>query len=235
VPEPGQGSAPLEQGGGLVGASHRVEGVLGQIAKFAIRDHDAGKRTFADWLGPMSTEAVACFETACELMNSASTVELSLYGGLWIWGEQRSTPWSTEKIRRHARGELIIAGGTRELAEAVARAVGCRVSLRTVVRRVIGDSEGYAVEAEDETGVRVVRARRVICALPAPIAMDIIADLPGWKRAALRAVRYGRMISTPIVVTSREMPPTRFRLVASRPLVRYNIDNFMGRTPGDFG
>jgi monoamine oxidase len=76
-------------------------------------------QSFADWLGPMSTGAAVCFETACELMNSASTVELSLYGGLWIWGEQRSTPWSTEKIRRHARGELIVAGGTRELAEAV--------------------------------------------------------------------------------------------------------------------
>jgi protoporphyrinogen/coproporphyrinogen III oxidase len=191
-------------------------------------------QSFADWLGPMSTGAAACFETACELMNSASTVELSLYGGLWIWGEQRSTPWSTEKIPRHARGELIVAGGTQALAEAVARAVGSRVSLRTVVRRVTGNSEGYAVEAEDETGVRVLRARRVICTFPAPIAMDIIADLPGWKRAALRAVRYGRMISTPIVVTSCEMPPTRFRLVASRPLVRYNIDTFMGRTPGDF-
>jgi Flavin containing amine oxidoreductase len=168
-------------------------------------------QSFADWLGPMSTGAAAYFDTVYELMHGACTVELSLYGGLWVWGDQRSTPWSTEDIPRHGRGELIVSGGTGQLAHAVARAVGGRVSLRTRARRVTEESDGYSVEVEDESGVRMLHARRIICAVPAPIAIDFIAELPGWKRAALRAVRYGRWISTPIVVSpaGRRRPATR--------------------------
>jgi monoamine oxidase len=191
------------------------------------------EQSFADWLGPMSTGAAAYFEAVCELMNCASSVELSLYGGLWIWGEQRSTPWSTDEIPRHSRGEVIVSGGTSELAKAVSRAIGGRVSLRTRVLRVTEEPAGYAVEALEERGRRVLRARRVVCALPAPVVVDVIAELPGWKRAALQAVRYGRWISTPIVVGPRDAPPTNYPLVASRPTIRYNIDDFMARTPGD--
>jgi len=192
------------------------------------------EQSFADWLGPMSPRVAACFEAAFELMSCSSTVELSLYGGLWIWGDQRSTPWSTEDVPRHGRGELIVAGGTGQLAEAVARAIGGRVSLRTFARGVSKESDGYAVELENETGVRRLRARRIICALPAPLAIEVLPELPGWKRAALRAVRYARVISTPIVVSPRGVVPTRYALLASRPTVQYNIDHFMGHTPGDF-
>ena len=191
-------------------------------------------QSFADWLGPLSAGAAAYFNAVCELMHGACTVELSLYGGLWVWGDQRSTPWSTEDVPRHGRGELIVSGGTSQLARAVARAVGGRVSLRTRARRVTEESAGYSVEVEDETGRRMLRARHVICALPAPIAIDVLAELPGWKRAALRAVPYGRWISTPIVISPRGAPPTRYPLVASRQTVAYNLDHFMGRTLGDF-
>jgi protoporphyrinogen oxidase len=166
-------------------------------------------------------------------MHGACTVELSLYGGLWVWGDQRSTPWSTEEVPRHGRGELIVSGGTSELARGVARAVGGRVSLRTRAHRVTEESAGYSVEIEDETGRRMLRARHVICALPAPLAIGVLAELPGWKRAALRAVPYGRWISTPIVISPRGAPATRYPLVASRQTVSYNVDHFMGRTPGD--
>jgi monoamine oxidase len=83
---------------------------------------------------------------------------------------------------------VIVSGGMSQLAQAVARAVGGRVSLRTRARRVTEESDGFSVEVEDETGLRMLRARRVVCALPAPIAIDVIVELPGWKRAALRAV-----------------------------------------------
>ncbi|HKA10902.1 MAG TPA: NAD(P)-binding protein, partial [Candidatus Dormibacteraeota bacterium] len=79
--------------------------------------------TFADWLGPMSTGAAAFFEDVMQLMNCASTVELSLLGGLWVWGAQRTSPWNTPDIPHHDRGECIVTGGTSEIAQALARAV----------------------------------------------------------------------------------------------------------------
>ncbi|MBJ7598895.1 MAG: hypothetical protein DLM67_21605 [Candidatus Nephthysia bennettiae] len=190
-------------------------------------------QSFADWLGPLSEEAADYFDRVCQLMNSSSIVELSAVGGFWVWGDQRSGPWNTPDIPRHDRGELIVAGGTGELAAAAARAAGVPVSLSTAVTRVRRDGDGYAVETEVRGRPEEVWARRLVCALPAPIALSVILELPPWKREALFAVRYGRWISTPIVIAPADQAPAPFELVASRPRVRYNADSWMARTPGD--
>jgi oxygen-dependent protoporphyrinogen oxidase len=190
--------------------------------------------SFADWLGPMSEAAADYFDRITLLMNCASTVDLSVVGGLWVWGEQRTSPWNTADIPHHDRGELVVAGGTSELARALAAASGGRVSLRTRVTSVRDDGDGYLVSAVGPDGERSLHARRVVCALPGTVAARVFPDLPGWKLDALRAVRYGRWISTPIVVTPADQPAVPYPLVASRPLVRYNCDSFMARTPTDF-
>jgi monoamine oxidase len=190
--------------------------------------------SFADWLGPMSEAAADYFDRITLLMNCASTVDLSVVGGLWVWGEQRTSPWNSADIPHHDRGELVVAGGTSELARALTRQIGGRVSLRTRVTSVHEDGDGYVVRAAGPDGERTLNARRVVCALPGTVAARIFPDLPGWKLDALRAVRYGRWISTPIVVTSADQPAPPYPLVASRPLVRYNCDSFLARTPTDF-
>jgi monoamine oxidase len=190
-------------------------------------------RSFADWLGPMSEAAADYFDRVTLLMNCASTVELSVVGGLWVWGEQRTSPWNTPDIPHHDRGELVVAGGTGELATAVAGAIGGRVSLRSRVTAVRADGDGHVVEVETDGSAREIAARRVVCALPGPVAARLLGDLPGWKRDALRAVRYGRWISTPIVVAPAGQAVGPWRTVASRPGVRYNADGFMSRTPND--
>jgi monoamine oxidase len=190
-------------------------------------------QSFADWLGPMSEEAADYFDRITLLMNCASTVDLSMVGGLWVWGDQRTSPWNTPDIPHHDRGELVVAGGTSEIARALAREIGGRVSLRTTVESVEAEGDGYLVRASGPDGPRTVRARRVVCALPGPVAARVLRDLPGWKLDALRTVHYGRWISTPIVVGPAGRDAAPYPLVASRPGVRYNADSFMARTPGD--
>jgi protoporphyrinogen/coproporphyrinogen III oxidase len=190
-------------------------------------------QSFADWLGPMSEEAADYFDRITLLMNCASTVDLSMVGGLWVWGDQRTGPWNTPDIPHHDRGELVVAGGTSELAKALAREIGGRVSLRSRVANVRPEGSGYLVELTTERGPRTIAARRVVCALPGPVAARVLEDLPGWKRDALLTVHYGRWISTPIVVAPAGRPAHQYPLVASRPRVRYNADGFMARTPGD--
>jgi len=62
----------------------------------------------------------------------------------------------------------------------------------------------------------------------------VIEDLPGWKRKALAAVRYGRFLTTNIVVSPKDAPPSRYPLTSARSDVMYNLDAFVIRTPGDF-
>lgn len=191
------------------------------------------EQSFADWLGPMSEAAADYFDRITLLMNCASTVDLSMVGGLWVWGDQRTSPWNTSDIPHHDRGELVVAGGTSQIAAALAREIGGRVSLNSRVESVRAEGSGYVVEATGPAGPRALRARRVVCALPGPVAARVVQDLPGWKLDALRAVRYGRWISTPIVVASAGQERGPYPLVASRPHVRYNADGFMARTPAD--
>ncbi|HEY6118062.1 MAG TPA: FAD-dependent oxidoreductase, partial [Candidatus Dormibacteraeota bacterium] len=151
---------------------------------------------FDEWLGQVSPDTHRFFDRWCQMMNAGSSVEISLYGALWLWGDQRSTPWTDTPVPRHDRGDAVFDGGTNEFTKALARAIGGRVSLKSRVDSVRPSDGGYAIEVSEESGSRRVWARRVVSALPAPVAADVIAELPEWKSAALRAVRYGRFLTT---------------------------------------
>jgi monoamine oxidase len=83
-----------------------------------------------------------------------------------------------------------VAGGNQELAHALARAVGDRLHLGAPVERIDWSSHGVVVRA---AGAELA-ADACVIAVPAPHTLELVLDppLPGRKRAALEAVRYGR-------------------------------------------
>ena len=189
---------------------------------------------FDQWLGDVSASTHRFYDRWCQIMNSGSSVEISLYGALWLWGDQRSTPWIDRPVPRHDRGDCVFDGGTNEFTKALARASGGRVSLRSRVRSVRASDGGYTIDVEDDRGGRQVWARHVVSAVPAPVAAEGVEDLPGWKEHALGAVRYGRFMTTNIVVSPKGARPSSYPLTASRSDVVYNLDTFVIKTPGDF-
>ncbi len=42
---------------------------------------------FDQWLGDVSPDTHRFFDRWCQIMNSGSSVEISLYGALWLWGD----------------------------------------------------------------------------------------------------------------------------------------------------
>jgi oxygen-dependent protoporphyrinogen oxidase len=189
---------------------------------------------FDQWLGEVSPDTHRFFDRWCQIMNSGSSVEISLYGALWLWGDQRSTPWTDRPVPRHDRGDSVFDGGTNEFTKALARAIGGHVSLRSRVVSVRAADGGYAIGIDEGGTRRDVWARRVVSALPAPVAADVMDELPGWKRSSLRAVRYGRFMTTNIVVSPKNARPSRYPLTSARSDVVYNLDSFIIKTPGDF-
>ena len=189
---------------------------------------------FDQWLGDVSASTHRFYDRWCQIMNSGSSVEISLYGALWLWGDQRSTPWIDRPVPRHDRGDCVFDGGTNEFTKALARASGGRVSLRSRVRSVRASDGGYTIDVEDDRGGRQVWAKHVVSAVPAPVAAEVVEDLPGWKQHALGAVRYGRFMTTNIVVSPKGARPSSYPLTASRSDVVYNLDTFVIKTPGDF-
>jgi monoamine oxidase len=191
-------------------------------------------QSFISWLGPCSEDAAAFWDHWSGGMMCSSITEVSLYGVLWFWGEQRTTPWIDEPVDLAGLGcAHVVRGGTNQLAQALARVSGSRVSLRSRVTSVAPEGDGYVIEFVRDQVASRLHARAVICALPAPIAAEVCPDLPGWKRQALEAVRYGRFLSTPIQIAPADQPTGPWRLEPSRPRQSYNGNDFRLRTPGD--
>ncbi|HEY6874735.1 MAG TPA: NAD(P)/FAD-dependent oxidoreductase [Candidatus Dormibacteraeota bacterium] len=216
-----------------------IEGVIERITEEQMHRRPAtlpelDDQPFDHWLGDVSPATHRFFDRWCQIMNSGSSVEISLYGALWLWGDQRSTPWADRPVPRHDRGDAIFDGGTNEFTKALARAIGGRVSLRSRVLSVRQSDGGYTIALDDDGGRRELWAKRVVSAVPAPVAAQVIDGLPGWKRQALGAVKYGRFMTTNIVVSPKGQPPSRFPMTAARSDVVYNLDAFVIHTPGDF-
>src|SRR5438093_1627271 len=65
---------------------------------------------FDHWLGDVSPSTHRFYDRWCQIMNSGSSVEISLYGALWLWGDQRSTPWIDKPVPRHDHGDCVFDG-----------------------------------------------------------------------------------------------------------------------------
>ena len=83
-----------------------------------------------------------------------------------------------------------VAGGNDGIALALAERLGGAVRTSTAVTRVAWSEHGVVVRA----GGSEVAADACVIATPAPHALELEWDppLPGWKREALAAVRYGQ-------------------------------------------
>jgi len=187
----------------------------------------------AQWLQDASEPVKAFFEVWCGSLMFASITEVSLYGLMLLWGDNRTSAFTTPPVPRSERGDTVFRGGTNELTKALGRASGATLTTGATVTRVEAHGDGYRVFYEHRGRLLSLAARQVICALPAPVARDVIAGLPDDKAAALAAIRYGRTIATPISIApagQRAEPP---KLVPSRPGQTYNANGFVLRTPGD--
>lgn len=192
-------------------------------------DDELDGQSFAEWMGEVAPEVAMYFEH----FTYSSTVMISLYGAMMQWGDQRVTAWD-EEVERNGLGDVYVVGGTGQIGDRLAEAIGNRVSLSTRAISVKWVTNGHEVDLEGPEGRRTVRARQVVCALPAPAAAFVGVDLPGWKHTALRSVQYARWIGTPILIASAGTAPTGFAFTGSRPEVRYDSTKFLFRTPGDF-
>jgi predicted NAD/FAD-dependent oxidoreductase len=231
--------APFDEAAEKVEMSDEVRQQLRRIEDEQAHPRDPTEweldgQTFAEWLGPSSEEARQFWDHWASGMCCSSIIEMSLYGFLWFWGPQRTSPWSVVPVESSGLGPTVVEGGTNDLTLRLATQSGARISLRTPVESVVRSGDGYEVRAR-QRGARIVTyARRVVCALPAPAALAVCKDLPAWKRETLAQVRYGRFLATPILVSPANEPVGPWRFSPTRPGQRYNSNDFRLKSPGDF-
>ena len=219
-------------------AAHEIEAWIAKLEAEQARPRPADtpeldQVSVAQWLQDASQPVKAFFETWCGSLMFASIVEVSLYGLMLLWGDDRTSAFADPPAPRSNRGDTVLRGGTNELTKALARESGAVMTTQARVKRVEAHSGGYRVFYERQGRLHSLAARQVVCALPAPVAREVIADLSAEKDSALAAIRYGRTIATPISIAPAGRRAAAPTLVPSRPGQIYNSNGFVLKTPGD--
>ena len=100
----------------------------------------------------------------------------------------------------HAADEFFVEGGTIEVTRALANQTKARVETSASVTEVAPTDTGVSIQYEKNGATHSVQARKCVMAVPAPLALSVLRDLPEAKRAALTQCEYGAMSSAAFLV-----------------------------------
>lgn len=179
------GSVPPVDVAGLANAAV-VQAELDSLAKqvpvdapwTAAKAAEWDRQTFESWLNAKAVVPSAKFllDVACTSVFSAQPRELSLLYVLFYIAAagNPSTPGTLERLTETAGGaqESRFVGGSQQVPVKLAAMLGDRVVLGAPVRSVTLSGGSYLVAADGIT----VNARRVVVALPSPLAARITYD-----------------------------------------------------------
>jgi protoporphyrinogen/coproporphyrinogen III oxidase len=138
-------------------------------------------QTFSQFLGSVPPDVDAMFRATIRRSSGEPEEVTAGYGiGYFqlVWDRGRG-------LTRN------IVGGSGELPRAIGAALAGRVFTDSPVRSVAQDADGVVVRFDNGGSEHRIRARAAVVAAPAPIAREMIADLPGDVGAALEGVTYG--------------------------------------------
>ncbi|HEY0284915.1 MAG TPA: NAD(P)/FAD-dependent oxidoreductase [Vicinamibacterales bacterium] len=91
-----------------------------------------------------------------------------------------------------------IIGGNDRLPAALARALGSRMRLRTILRRVVQTPDGVIAALESKGRLSEARFDYLVCAVPATTVRDVVFEpaMPARQRQATANVKYGAATKT---------------------------------------
>lgn len=95
----------------------------------------------------------------------------------------------------HAADEYFVEGGTGQLTRALASRIGNSAITSATVTSVASSANGVTVQYDRDGVSHTVEAAECVMAVPAPLALHIVHDMPEAKRAALAQCEYGAMTS----------------------------------------
>lgn len=140
-----------------------------------------GDTTFADFLGPLPSDVDAMFRATINRSSGESEEVTAGYGiGYFqlVW-DRRSG------LTRN------ILGGSSRLPESIARALGDRVKLRSIVSEVWTEGDKVRVRYARNGALHELVAEYAVAALPAYVTRKVVRGLPEETYGALDAISYG--------------------------------------------
>lgn len=102
----------------------------------------------------------------------------------------------TNTFLHHAADEYFVEGGTEQLTRALARKIIDSVITNATVTCVASaNNNGVTIQYESDGVSQMIEADRCVMAIPAPLALRVVQDIPEAKKSALEQCEYGAMTS----------------------------------------
>ena len=159
------------------------------------RGGDVTLQDFLDRLGLEGVERELASEQAYTWSAEADEVSLEAAlqdGAAW-------EVWADENYQ--------VVGGYGVVAAGLARPLGDRIRLASVVKSIEWGDAGVRVAYERAGRLEALAARRVLVTLPTGVlqsgSIRFAPALPGWKRAAIDALPMGRVVVVPMLFEDR--------------------------------
>ena len=100
----------------------------------------------------------------------------------------------------HSADEFFVEGGTVQITRALADKSKAKIETGATVTGVSSTDIGATVQYEKNGVLHNVQTKKCVMAVPAPLALSVLQDLPEAKRAALEQCEYGAMSSAAFLV-----------------------------------
>jgi protoporphyrinogen oxidase len=100
----------------------------------------------------------------------------------------------------HAADEFFVEGGTVQLTRTLAERTKAKVETGAAVIEVVSTGSGATVRYEKNGTLHTVQAKKCVMAVPAPLVLGVVKDLPDFKRVVLEQCEYGAMSSAAFLV-----------------------------------
>lgn len=162
-----------------------------------------GDRTLADALGPLSPALEALIEAVTE-RTGASPAQMSAGHGFRSF----ANVWTAGSPGNN------LAGGSARLPIALAAELGDALRLNAGVAALTRGPEGYAIRLE--TG-EVLRAGRILLAVPAPAAAGLLDGIAPDVTGDLKAIRYGAFLTAAVHLAPGGPAPWRGTYAVATP------------------
>jgi hypothetical protein len=190
------------------------------------------EQTLARWLGPVPPSVAAFIDHWAQQYLGGDATDVSLYSAILAWGPFKTVAFTKpEDVPVHDLGSFVVAGGSARVLDGLIERGDLTVTTDTTVEWVTEVDDGVTVTVCSSEGERrELRARQVICSLPAQVALHIL-DPPDWKREVLNSTSYARRIVMPFQILPPGGPPYERPETVVRPHQVYESYGHTHRVP----
>lgn len=190
------------------------------------------EQTFARWLGPLAPNVVAFTDHWAQIYLGGDATDVSLYAAIVAWGPLKTAAFTKpEDVPLHEFGTFVVAGGSARVLDGLIERAGLTVTTDAAVEWVTEEDGRVTVTVCTSAGERQqLRARQLICALPAQVALHIL-DVPDWKREVLSASSYARRVVMPFQILPPGEPSYKLPETVMRPHQIYESYGHTHRVP----